>query len=687
MEAKRPDTFQKEWPLTPMGDQPAAIRRLVDGLQNGVAEQVLLGVTGSGKTFTIANVVAETQMPALVMAPNKTLAAQLFQEFKELFPKNAIEFFISYYDYYQPEAYIPSTDTFIDKDSAINEDIDKMRHSATRALLERNDVIIVSSVSCIYGLGNPQAYLNGMVFVEQGAQIARDDLLRQLVAIQYVRNDISLERGKFRVRGDVVEVVPAHERDRAIRIEFFGREIERVSLVDTLRGTVIEEVRKIGIYPKSHHVPNQAGMDDIIAQITRDLKTQVDEFRAQGKFLEASRVESRTLHDIDMLRELGYCQGIENYSRYLDGRKVGDPPPTLLDYFPRPFLLVLDESHVTVPQIGGMYRGDRARKETLVNYGFRLPAALDNRPLNFDEFLARMSMSIYVSATPSKFELERCGGQYVEQLIRPTGLVDPIITVKPAKHQVDDLLDEVKKTVAQGARVLITTLTKHMAEELTRYYSELGLRIKYLHSDIDSIERVQILRDLRIGIFDVLVGINLLREGLDLPEVELVAILDADKEGFLRSRTSLIQTVGRAARNSNGHVIMYADKVTESMRACLEETERRRNKQIAYNLEHGITPQSVQKKIPEELKKLYNLDFGDEFQEGLEDSLNFLPDPSIARDPKKLDKEIKKLTKQMQKAAESLEFEVAADIRDQINKLRNHALQLASRPLAEAASS
>lgn len=681
---ERNNQFETQWPIEPMGDQPQAIAKLVEGVNNGLSEQILLGVTGSGKTFSIANVIAKTNLPALIMAPNKTLAAQLFQEFKELFPNNAIEFFISYYDYYQPEAYVPSTDTFIDKESTVNEDIDKMRHSATRALFERSDVVIISSVSCIYGLGNPQAYRAGMVFVEVGQHIARDDLLRQLIGIQFERNDISLERGKFRVRGDNIDIVPAHERDRAFRVTFFGREIERISIIDTLKGNVIEEAKKVAIYPKSHHVPNQRPLDDIISDITRDLQKQVKIFRAENKLVEAQRLENRTLHDIDMMREMGYCQGIENYSRYLDNRAPGTAPSTLLDYFPSRYLLIIDESHVTVPQIGGMYRGDRARKETLVNFGFRLPAALDNRPLNFDEFKERMGQTIYVSATPGTYELARAGDTKAEQLIRPTGLIDPMITIRPAKNQVDDLLIEIRKTVTSGARVLVTTLTKRMSEEMTNYFAELGVKIRYLHSDIDSIERVEILRDLRLGVFDVLVGINLLREGLDLPEVELVAIMDADKEGFLRSRTSLIQTVGRAARNSKGRVIFYADKITQSMKDCMDETDRRREKQIAYNTLHGVTPLTIAKKIPENLKKLYNLDFGDEYQATLQETLADIKDEPWARNPRLLDKEVKKLTKQMQKAATQLEFEEAAAIRDRIHLMKSQSLALASRSLDDA---
>jgi excinuclease ABC subunit B len=673
---ERAETFEKSWGYDPQGDQPAAIQRLVDGLNAGVSEQILLGVTGSGKTFTMANVIARTGRPALIMAHNKTLAAQLFQEMKELFPNNAVEYFISYYDYYQPEAYVPSTDTFIDKVSSINSDIDKMRHSATRTLLERRDVIIVSSVSCIYGLGNPEAYLKATALLEKGNRMARDELLRKLIEIQYTRNDMSLERGKFRVRGDVVEIVPSHEKDRAIRIQFLGQKIERICLIDALRGEVIEDTKRIAIYPSSHHVADRERMDDILAEIHGDLVLRLEELRRDNKLVEAQRLEQRVLHDLDMFREVGYCQGVENYSRYMDGRPPGAPPATLLDYFPKDYLLFLDESHVTLPQIGGMYRGDRARKETLVNFGFRLPAALDNRPLNFEEFLARMGQSIYVSATPGPYELGRCKNEVVEQIIRPTGLIDPQIEVRPATHQIDDLLAEIRHTTARKARVLVTTLTKKMAEEITVYLADVGIKIKYLHSDIDSIERVEILRDLRMGVFEVLVGINLLREGLDLPEVELVAILDADKEGFLRSRTSLIQTVGRAARNSNGRVIMYGDKTTDSMRATIEETNRRRAIQETYNRENGITPQTILKKIPEQLLKIYNLDFGDENEERIVSLLASIGDEKLLKNPVKVEKEIARLQKEMQKASAKWEFEQAASLRDKINLLKEHLQNL-----------
>lgn len=668
--------FEIAWPVSPTGDQPQAIAKLVVGLEAGIAEQILLGVTGSGKTFTIANVIEKTQRPTLVIAHNKTLAAQLFQEFKELFPNNAVEYFISYYDYYQPEAYVPSTDTFIDKSASINDNIDKMRHSATKTLFERRDVIIVSSVSCIYGLGAPDTYLNSRILLKEGEPFSRDTFICQLISIQYTRNDISLERGKFRVRGDIIEIVPSSENERAVRVQFWGDKIEKLMTIDALKGTVIEKIQKINIYPASHYVLENEKIDEVISNITKDLLIKTAEFKETGKFVEAQRLEQRTLHDIEMIREIGYCQGIENYSRYLDGRAPGKPPATLLDYFPKDYLLVIDESHVTVPQIGGMYRGDRARKETLVQYGFRLPSALDNRPLNFDEFKERMGQTIYVSATPAKYELEHAGNEVVEQIIRPTGLIDPIIELKPATGQIDDLLIEIQKTIAKKERVLITTLTKKMAENITAYYSELNIKIKYLHSEIHSIERVEVLRDLRLGIFDVLVGINLLREGLDLPEVSLVAILDADKEGFLRSKTSLIQTVGRAARNANGRVILYADHETESIQFCIQETDRRRLKQESYNNLHNITPQTVYKKIPEDLKKIYNLDYGDEFQEKLILAVSHLDDIKILKDPKKLEKQVQKMQKEMLKASQKMDFELAAELRDKIFVLKEQILLL-----------
>jgi excinuclease ABC subunit B len=669
------EKFDTNWDIKPMGDQPQAIEKLVEGLNNGVAQQVLLGVTGSGKTFTVANVIARTQRPALVIAPNKTLAAQLFQEFKTLFPNNAVEYFVSYYDYYQPEAYVPSTNTFIDKEATVNDDIDKMRHSATRALFERRDVIIVSSVSCIYGLGAPDDYMKARIMLVVGKECARDEFLKHLLAINYTRNDISLERGKFRVRGDVVEMVPAYEKEQALRIQFWNDKVEKIDHIDALRGTVITKLSKASIYPATHYVLNPEKIDSIVSSIQTDLKKEVAVFNEEGKLVEAQRLSNRTFHDIEMIKELGYCQGVENYSRYLDGRNAGQPPATLLDYFPEDYLLIIDESHVTVSQIGGMYRGDRARKETLVHYGFRLSSALDNRPLNFDEFKLRTGQTIYVSATPGNYELEQTHGDAAEQLIRPTGLVDPIIEIRPAKGQIDDLVREIQTVVKKKARVLVTVLTKKMAEEISSYFADFKIKAKYLHSEIQSIERVEILRDLRLGVFDVLVGINLLREGLDLPEVELVAILDADKEGFLRSRTSLIQTVGRAARNANGHVILYADKKTQSINACVEETDRRRHKQLAYNEKYKITPKTIVKKIPENLKKLYNLDFGDEYQEKLEGAVATLKELKI-KDSKSLEKHIQKLTKNMEKAAQKMEFELAAEIRDQIKLLQDDSLLL-----------
>ena len=695
---------------TPRGDQPQAIQELVEGIERGDQHQTLLGVTGSGKTFSVANVIARTGRPALVLAPNKTLAAQLYDEFKELFPDNAVEYFVSYYDYFQPEAYLPSTDTFIEKDSSINDEIDKMRHSATRSLLTRRDVIIVASVSCIYGIGSPEAYQALHIFFRQGEEYGRDTLLRKLVEIQYERNDTDFHRGTFRVRGDVVEVFPAYDSDKALRIEFFGDEVEAISEIDPLRGVVLNKLAKCAIYPASHYVSTRETLERAVEQIRVDLGERIRWFREQNMLLEAQRIEQRTFFDIEMMEEMGFCQGIENYSRYFDGRQAGEPGYTLIDYFPDDFVLFVDESHITIPQIGGMYRGDRSRKETLVQYGFRLPAALDNRPLNFQEFEARIRQAVYVSATPADFEMERSGGVFVEQVIRPTGLVDPVIEVRPVtagRHvqipssplegeiplnppllkgdftpppfakggpggiygQVDDLLHEVRETVARGERVLVTTLTKRMAEELSNYYRELGVRVKYLHADIVTIERMQILRDLRMGEFDVLVGINLLREGLDLPEVSLVAILDADKEGFLRSARSLIQTCGRAARNVNGRVLMYADSVTRSMQACIEETERRRAKQLAWNAEHGITPETVKKGIRSILESIEEKDY-------------FTPPGGVAESgeeyiaPKDIPKLVKKLRKEMLAAAKALDFETAARLRDRVKKLEGMELAL-----------
>ncbi|KAB0667415.1 excinuclease ABC subunit UvrB [Oryzomonas japonica] len=670
---------------TPRGDQPQAIAELVEGIERGDQHQVLLGVTGSGKTFTVANVIAQTGRPALVLAPNKTLAAQLYGEFKELFPDNAVEYFVSYYDYYQPEAYLPTTDTFIEKDSSINDEIDKMRHSATRSLLTRRDVIIVASVSCIYGIGSPEAYASLHIFFHQGEDFGRDALLKKLVEIQYERNDMDFHRGTFRVRGDVVEVFPAYDSDKALRIEFFGDEVEAISEIDPLRGVVLQKLAKCAIYPASHYVSTRETLEKAVEQIRVDLGERLRYFGERNMLLEAQRIEQRTFFDIEMMEEMGFCQGIENYSRYFDGRTEGEPPYTLIDYFPEDFVLFVDESHITIPQVGGMYRGDRSRKETLVQYGFRLPAALDNRPLNFQEFERRIRQAVYVSATPADFEMERSGGVFVEQVIRPTGLVDPKIEIRPATAtppqsppklggeaalgQVDDLLHEVRATVAKGERVLVTTLTKRMAEELTNYYRELGVKVRYLHSDIVTIERMQILRDLRMGEFDVLVGINLLREGLDLPEVSLVAILDADKEGFLRSARSLIQTCGRAARNVDGRVLMYADVVTRSMQACLDETERRRVKQLAYNQEFGITPETVKKAMGTILGSIEEKDYYTPASGVAETTEEYLA-------PKEIPKLVKKLRKEMLAAAKALDFETAAGLRDRIKRLEEMELAL-----------
>ena len=653
----------------PRGDQPQAIAELVAGIERGDKHQVLLGVTGSGKTFTVANVIAKTGRPALVLAPNKTLAAQLYGEFKELFPDNAVEYFVSYYDYYQPEAYLPNTDTFIEKDSAINDEIDKMRHSATRSLLTRSDVIIVASVSCIYGIGSPEAYQEMHIFFHQGDEYGRDALLKKLVEIQYQRNDTDFHRGTFRVRGEVIEIFPAYDSERALRIEFFGDEVEAISQIDPLRGVVLQKLSKCAIYPASHYVSTKENLERAVEQIRLDLEERIRLFKSQGKLLEAQRIEQRTYYDIEMMEEMGFCQGIENYSRYLDGRQPGEPPFTLIDYFPDDFVLFTDESHITIPQVGGMYRGDRSRKETLVEYGFRLPAALDNRPLNFQEFETRINQVVHVSATPADYELQQAGGVFVEQVIRPTGLVDPPIEIRPARGQVDDLLHEVRLTVARGERVLVTTLTKRMAEELTNYYQELGVRVRYLHSDIDTIERMQILRSLRLGEFDVLVGINLLREGLDLPEVSLVAILDADKEGFLRSTRSLIQTCGRAARNVEGRVLMYADTLTRSMQGCLDETERRRVKQLAYNVEHNITPETVKKGMRSILESIEEQDYS---------AVPLVADLSeeYGGDLRQIPKLVKKLRREMLAAAKDLDFEKAAQLRDRIKQLEDVELRL-----------
>ena len=652
----------------PRGDQPQAIRELVDNLRAGLSHQVLLGVTGSGKTFTMANVMAEMQRPALVLAPNKTLAAQLYGEFKGLFPDNAVEYFVSYYDYYQPEAYVPATDTYIEKDSAINEEIDKLRHSATRSLLTRRDVVIVASVSCIYGLGSPEAYFGMLIPLEKGMELERNDLLRRLVEIQYSRNDIDFHRGTFRVRGDSVEIFPAYEEKRALRVEFFGDEVEAIREIDPLRGQVIDQLPKTAVFPASHYVATRPTVEKAVRQIKQELQERLAQLHAANKLVEAQRLEQRTQFDLEMLLEMGYCQGIENYSRHLDSRPPGSPPATLLDYFPADGILFIDESHVSIPQLGGMYRGDRARKETLVAYGFRLPSALDNRPLTFEEYQGKNLQTVYVSATPADFELRQAAGVIVEQLIRPTGLLDPVIEVRPARNQVDDLVEEIRAIVARGERVLATTLTKRMAEELTSYLKEIGIQARYLHSDIHTVERVELIRDLRRGVFDVLVGVNLLREGLDLPEVSLVAILDADKEGFLRSARSLIQTCGRAARNVAGRVLMYADQVTGSMRRCIEETERRRKAQKEYNRLHDITPETVRKSLRSILDDIAEKDYVD---------LCAVAEKKAGyRSAGELKKEIETVRAEMFREAEQLHFEKAAELRDRLLELERWELQL-----------
>ncbi|MCR9093572.1 MAG: excinuclease ABC subunit UvrB [bacterium] len=662
------NAFKLESEFEPAGDQPAAIDALVEGMAGGDKHQTLLGVTGSGKTFSIACMIERLNRPALVMSPNKTLAAQLYAEFKELFPNNAVEYFVSYYDYYQPEAYIPSTDTYIEKDSSINDEIDKLRHSATHSLLTRNDVLVVASVSCIYGLGAPENYGSMHVYLETGMNLVRDDLLRRLVDMQYDRNDHDFHRGTFRVRGDVVEIFPQYEGEMAVRVEFFGDEIDSIAEIDPLRGKVVARPKKAMIYPASHYVAGQERIRQACDGIREELQERLALFNKENKLLEAQRLEQRTMYDLEMLETMGFCHGVENYSRWLDGRNAGQTPYTLYDYLPEGTMVVLDESHVSVPQIGGMYRGDRARKETLVDFGWRLPSALDNRPLRFDEWEERAGQRVYVSATPADYELEASKGVVVEQIIRPTGLLDPQIEIRKATGQVDDLLAEIQGHVKNGERVLITTLTKRMAEELTDYYAELGIKIRYLHSDIKTIERMDIIRELREGTFDVLVGINLLREGLDIPEVALVAILDADKEGFLRSARSLIQTIGRAARNAEGRVILYADQQTDSIRQTLDETGRRRAKQEEYNAEHGITPKTVQKKITSLQDSIWERDYVTvpRAEEKTEPGL-----PQHELGPL-----IEQLRAEMREAARELEFERAAELRDRVKALEAERIRL-----------
>jgi len=659
--------FKLRSEFQPQGDQPAAIEALVRGLDEGAKDQVLLGITGSGKTFTVASVIERTQRPTLVIAHNKTLAAQLYQEFKSFFPENSVEYFVSYYDYYQPEAYVPASDTYIEKEATINEEIDRLRLSATRALFERRDVIVVASVSCIYGLGDPDAYYNMLLFVEPGMKTTRDALLQRLVELQYERSDIEFDRGSFRVRGDVVEVYPSYQ-DQAYRIELWGDEVDAVSTIDPLLGEVLEKhTARLPIYPKTHYVMPKSTIKRAIKTIREELDWWEPQLIKEGKLVEAQRLHQRTMYDLEMIKEMGFCRGIENYSRHLTGKPPGAPPPTLLDYLPEGTMVVIDESHQTVPQVRGMFNGDQSRKRTLVEYGFRLPSAMDNRPLNFEEFEQRVGQTIYVSATPGPYELTRTGGEVVEQIIRPTGLTDPVVDVRPVKGQIDDLLNECRLRAERNERVLVTTLTKKMAEDLTEYFAEVDVRVRYLHSDIETLERIKILRDLRRGEFDVLVGINLLREGLDLPEVSLVAILDADKEGFLRSESSLIQTIGRAARNASGTAILYADKVTDSMRRAIGETERRRQIQIEYNREHGITPQTIIKPVEATLVTAYEADY---FKVPLD--LEAIEEYS----PANLEATVARLEAEMRAAAKAMEFERAAELRDRVKYLREREIQI-----------
>jgi len=660
---KNSNRFKLISDFKPKGDQPKAIEKLTEGVLNGLKHQVLLGVTGSGKTFTIANVIANVEKPTLVIAHNKTLAAQLYGEFRRFFPDNAVEYFVSYYDYYQPEAYIPSTNTYIEKDALINDDIDRMRHSATRAVLERRDTIVVASVSCIYGIGSPEDYLEMHLFIEEGMRTKRDALLKRLVDMLYERSE-ELRRGTFRVRGDIIEIFPSFSGENAIRVEFFGDDIDVIYEFDSLTGKTLKRLTKVALYPNSHWITPRPRLERALITINEELEERIEFFLKHGKGLEAQRIEQRTRFDMEMLKEFGYCHGIENYSRHLSGRLPGEPPFCLVDYFPQDFLLIIDESHVTIPQIGGMYEGDRSRKQTLVDYGFRLPSALDNRPLKFNEFEHRVNQAIYVSATPAEYEIEKSNGRVIEQIVRPTGLIDPRIELKPVRGQVDDLLDEIRKRVKMGERVLVTTLTKRMAEDLTEHYQELGIRARYLHSDIDTLDRVEILRDLRLGKFDVLIGVNLLREGLDLPEVSLVAIIDADKEGFLRSSRSLIQTIGRASRNVNGRVIFYADRITGSMRIAMDETERRRRLQKEYNIKNNITPQSIKKDITDILGSIYEADYWTV--------------PVVAEEEAEYGNEsvIKRLEEEMRKAAKNLEFERAAEIRDRIKAIKNKQIKM-----------